>query len=658
MVFVSYAWHKDKPDEKVLKLVATLRENGIDSYIDVMFTGERTSTHFKRMMSENLKKSDKVIIVLSEEYKKKADLYQGGVGTEYQYILEDIDVNENKYIIISFSNDFESVTPDFLRGREIIILDEGIITNKLICRIRNIPEYEFPQINKNIIVPKKNIITGYAKSRSKKNVIIAITLIIVFLISFLIFKVKNYKRETLYTDFIYEIEQTDEGFNIVNITSYEGDLDSIIIPEFIDDIPVRQININNDDLISITVPDCVISIILNGSSIENIILSDTNRNFCFINGVLYDYEMTSILFYPAKKQDDFFEIMSTVSYIDTSLYYNIYLKNYGVQDASHFFKCVDGILYNSDLTELLSIPSQNPIKFYRALDTIIQIDTYAFSYCQNLETIEIPDKLYFHFMLSFTNCISLNQINVYPTIASVPDDLITEYSSIDGVLFTDNGEILVKYPSNKPDVIYELPENVQRTDFYAFEDCGLEKVIINNELTSLAEMSFYNCKNLIEIVLPDSLSTIGSGAFSGCIKLKSIVLPDNLDGLGTGVFMGCKELEYVYINDNLDYIADDLFYGCFSLESIILPNSIESIGNRAFGHCTTLSQIRLPKYISYIGEKAFTGCKSLKFIFLPNSILSISSDSFENIEDITFSVNKGSYAYDYVINSNLNYVTE
>lgn len=51
------------------------------------------------MMAQSLKNADKVIIVLSEEYKEKADSFKGGVGDEYQYIIKDIK-NKNKSIFL------------------------------------------------------------------------------------------------------------------------------------------------------------------------------------------------------------------------------------------------------------------------------------------------------------------------------------------------------------------------------------------------------------------------------------------------------------------------------------------------------------------------------------------------------------------------------
>lgn len=158
MIFISHAWVNGKPDEKVLWLVAKLRECGFEAKCDVMFTGERTSIHFKQMMAENMQKADKIIVILSEIYKKKADLFEGGVGVEYKYILEDIDVNIGKYSLVSFKNNLsESEIPDFFRGREIIYLNNSF--EKLIYRLEDIPEYIFPEVNPEEIAVKPNIIS-------------------------------------------------------------------------------------------------------------------------------------------------------------------------------------------------------------------------------------------------------------------------------------------------------------------------------------------------------------------------------------------------------------------------------------------------------------------------------------------------------------------
>lgn len=121
-IFVSHAWVNNSPDSMVLEFVDFLRQKGYEAECDVFYQQEKTAIHFTEMMATALKTAGKTIIVLSQNYKLKADAFQGGVGTEYRYIIDDFSRNENRYILVSFNGMNPNIIPDFLNGREIIDL--------------------------------------------------------------------------------------------------------------------------------------------------------------------------------------------------------------------------------------------------------------------------------------------------------------------------------------------------------------------------------------------------------------------------------------------------------------------------------------------------------------------------------------------------------
>lgn len=169
MVFVSYSWINEKPDFFVLELVERLRNEGINATCDVMFIQDKSSINFVQMMAEQLLNSDKVIIILSEAYKEKADSFKGGVGQEYRYIINDITNNENKYILVSKTTNFNSVLPDFLKGRQTIYVTEEKIKegniDELLHKLNNIPLYIFSPVNPKI---KKLEPLNLSKKKKKK----------------------------------------------------------------------------------------------------------------------------------------------------------------------------------------------------------------------------------------------------------------------------------------------------------------------------------------------------------------------------------------------------------------------------------------------------------------------------------------------------------
>jgi hypothetical protein len=99
-VFISYSWDNQEHKDWVLKLANYLiNKAGCNVLLDQFdLAAGKELTHF---MENGLEKADKVIIVLTEEYKKKADSRIGGTGFEYSLIsqgLYDLQANNDKFI--------------------------------------------------------------------------------------------------------------------------------------------------------------------------------------------------------------------------------------------------------------------------------------------------------------------------------------------------------------------------------------------------------------------------------------------------------------------------------------------------------------------------------------------------------------------------------
>jgi hypothetical protein len=122
-VFVTYAWEDTNHNDKVISFVNFLRENGYNATMDRKESQENTATDFNQMMITGISNSDKVIIVLSDMYKEKADTFTGGVGTEFRIIFEQLKTYTNKFIFVSFGNKSnEIIVPTAIGGRDILNL--------------------------------------------------------------------------------------------------------------------------------------------------------------------------------------------------------------------------------------------------------------------------------------------------------------------------------------------------------------------------------------------------------------------------------------------------------------------------------------------------------------------------------------------------------
>lgn len=150
-VFVTYCWENLEHDNKVIQLTDLLRKQGFAAEMDKSKSQQETAIDFIQMMHEAMTKYDKVIVVLSENYKLKAEMFKDGVGMEYSFIIKDIIDNPNKYVLVSFQGISKNITPLSFSGREIVDLQKGDDElEKLYSKLMNHAPIQFAPIGENL----------------------------------------------------------------------------------------------------------------------------------------------------------------------------------------------------------------------------------------------------------------------------------------------------------------------------------------------------------------------------------------------------------------------------------------------------------------------------------------------------------------------------
>jgi hypothetical protein len=145
-VFVTYSWESEEFNNKVLSFTNFLRKSGYNAVIDKFISQEETAPDFNRMMHLAMTEYEKVIIVLSKNYKQKAESFSGGVGTEYNLIIKDIESSKQKYILVSFEEISDEIFPLSLKGREVIDLRFEKNLNTLFAKLANENIIEFSEV--------------------------------------------------------------------------------------------------------------------------------------------------------------------------------------------------------------------------------------------------------------------------------------------------------------------------------------------------------------------------------------------------------------------------------------------------------------------------------------------------------------------------------
>ena len=154
----------------------------------------------------------------------------------------------------------------------------------------------------------------------------------------------------------------------------------------------------------------------------------------------------------------------------------------------------------------------------------------------------------------------------------------------------------------------------------------------DNELTEVAEYSFYGCDKLADVSIPNA-TTIGEYAFKGCANLNSLNLP-KVTNIGSEAFYGCSLLPEISF-PLLTTVPNSAFKRCTALSAFNLPKvtkiegsafeesglpSVEfplvtTVEYNAFSLCKNLSAAKLPKAKS-IGSSAFYSCFSMTSIIV------------------------------------------
>ncbi|MBE6861452.1 MAG: hypothetical protein E7497_00935 [Ruminococcus sp.] len=137
---------------------------------------------------------------------------------------------------------------------------------------------------------------------------------------------------------------------------------------------------------------------------------------------------------------------------------------------------------------------------------------------------------------AFSDCDVMTTITIPDSVASIGD-----------MAFTDCGAMAT----------ITIPDSVTSIGASAFFSCtSLTSITIPDSVTSIGDYAFYACYALTSITIPDSVTGIGKAAFYYCEALTSITIPDSVISIGDSAFWGCSALTSITIKNPNCMIAD------------------------------------------------------------------------------------------------------
>ncbi|MBR3843996.1 MAG: leucine-rich repeat protein, partial [Clostridia bacterium] len=362
---------------------------------------------------------------------------------------------------------------------------------------------------------------------------------------------------------------------------------------------------------------------------------------------------------------------------------------------------------------------------------VTTIERYAFGFCQFLKSVTLPSSLrtieecgFWYTALQsvtlpdglttlgegafgYTTC--LNSVTIPASVTHIQgpvfnwsfisEILVAEgnpnYTSVDGVLFSKNGTVLLEYPEGKADKVYRVPEEVTTIAEGGFNSANyLTEAVLPQSVTSIGDNAFAQNDALTKIEIYNPQLVIGTGSFADCRKLTIYgyagstaqtyadaldipfaILPTSQDdfiyaivdgqaiitgylgsnphvtlpttyndiavvGVADNAFAGNTEITGVDIPEGIESIGANAFAGCIGLTQVVLPDSVTILGASVFENCTGLWDVILSQGLEAIADSAFEGCTALAGITIPNGITTLGASAFKGcttLSEVTLS---------------------
>lgn len=173
---------------------------------------------------------------------------------------------------------------------------------------------------------------------------------------------------------------------------------------------------------------------------------------------------------------------------------------------------------------------------------VTSIGERAYYGCSNLESVVLGEGVKSIGESAFAMCPNLKYVSLPSTLKHIEPGVFAGDTSLStlsfprgnynfyfvaGALYNPSGTRLISYLPGKEYSIYDMPDQVQHVDNYAFWGSNnLKKVYVSPNVDSITPYDFAYCSGLEYVYLPESVERIEECAFRDCKNLKYIYAED------------------------------------------------------------------------------------------------------------------------------------
>ncbi len=326
------------------------------------------------------------------------------------------------------------------------------------------------------------------------------------------------------------------------------------------------------------------------TTIKEVLVYKTNTHYQSLNGVLYSFNKSTLVYFPSAKEGEY-------SPIDECTV----IASFAFQSSRKL------TAFSSNKVVTIEGNALNASKFTSriASASLKTIGESAFDTCTNLLTISLNEGLEEIGASAFTFCTSLKEL-VLPASLKKLEPL---------AFFNCKKNTKIEF---KGDLITSIPH-----DCFGYNGTGNTelKVTLPSKLESIGDDAFTGDQAMKNLTLPETLESIGSSAFYACNDLASLVIPKNVSTIGDMAFYGTISLasltvdssnQYFEINNNslTDIGNTKILFVIYKRGDYQVKEGVETLSRRCFGESIYVTGITLPVSIKHL-YLPFYGCTSL-----------------------------------------------